>query len=383
MSAIRFVLTLSMLAIIGGATVTWGEEATETAKVAKLGPDGGNRVYIPDMAFSHWVDGRVHVLDRQNLRYLGVIPAAYLPQFVVAPDRKHLYVATTYYSRLNRGTRTDTIDVWDAETLAVVKEIEVPPKHALAIPYSSYLALSEDGGTLYSQNATPASSVAIVDTAEGKFLSEIETAGCWGLYPAPGKVRRFSSLCGDGTVLTIDVDAKGKEIARKRSKRLFDPKDDALFTVAANTGAGKYLFMSFHGNVHLIDVSGSVAVQDEPWSIIPEKDSEGWRPGGYQPLTYNRELGRLYVGMHPKGGEGTHKAPAKEVWQFDVAKHSLVDRSPVEDATAISITNDKSPSLFALSANGTMSRFDASGPLKKDGSLESLVENAIELVAQY
>jgi hypothetical protein len=39
MSAIRFVLTLSMLAIIGGATVTWGEEATETAKVAKLGPD--------------------------------------------------------------------------------------------------------------------------------------------------------------------------------------------------------------------------------------------------------------------------------------------------------------------------------------------------------
>ena len=47
---------------------------------------------------------------------------------------------------------------------------------------------------------------------------------------------------------------KAKKSRASAANDLFDPKDDALFTVAANTGAGKYLFMSFHGNVHLIEL---------------------------------------------------------------------------------------------------------------------------------
>ena len=67
-------------------------------------------------------------------------------------------------------------------------------------------------------------------------MAEIATAGCFGIYATPGVPGRFSSLCGDGTALTVDFDAHGKEIGRKRSAVLFDPDKDALFITGVRVG---------------------------------------------------------------------------------------------------------------------------------------------------
>jgi methylamine dehydrogenase heavy chain len=75
--------------------------------------------------------------------------------------------------------------------------------------------------------------------------------------------------------------------------------------------------------------------------------------------------GRLYVGMHPKGKEGSHKAPAQEIWVFDLAAKQRVARLPADNATVLATTRGDAPRLYALSTEtGTITSYDA-GPKPK------------------
>ena len=101
----------------------------------------------------------------------------------------------------------------------------------------------------------------------------------------------------------------------------------ALFVTAAQQG-DLYHFVSFKGNAVTVDLSGEVAQAGKPWSLVGPVDAKaGWRPGGYQPVALHRDSGMLYVGMHPKGYEGSHKNPAHEVWAYDLKAQRLVARS--------------------------------------------------------
>lgn len=337
----------------------------EQVTVNPLPPAKPTRMYVQDVALSHIVDGRLHIVDGATMKYEGMLGTGLTGLVALSPDRREIYVATSYLSRLNRGTRTDTVDVYDSQTLVLKEEIVIPPKHAQALPYKGVMAVTGDGRFILVQNATPASSIAVVDRKASKAVAEIPTPGCWSILLAGTSQRRFTTVCGDGTLLTFTLDEAGQVADEQRSERLFDPDRNPVFTQTENDG-DEYLFLSFHGDVLKANLGGAKAAAGDSWSILDDAArKEGWRPGGYQPFAWHPASGRLYVAMHPAGAEGSHKNPAAEIWEVDVKTHARVARAPGNNAVALALSREAKPSLLGIDPlSAGFLRYDTAPALK-------------------
>ena len=365
---------------LGASASAMAELPTESITTGKLPPPNPYRIYLHDVAIGHIVDGRLHVIDGEKLRYEGVIATGLAGQAALSADRKEIFVATTYYSRLSHGVRTDVVDVHDAQTLALTGEIEIPPRHAQSLHYKGTIRPSADGRWLFVQYATPATSVGIIDLKTRKAVNEVATPGCWAILPAASVGGRFSTVCGDGTLLTMSLDEAGQVRTQKRSARFFDPDKDPIFIHGEQDG-DTYRFVSFHGEIHTAHVGGEVASYDAPWSILGAADrKQGWRPGGYQVFAQHNASGRLYVGMHDKGKEGSHKTPAKEIWTVDLASKKRVARSPGNDAIALAVSQGERPRLFAYDGvKAAIAVFDASRKLSLSKRMEGVGETPTQM----
>ncbi len=322
----------------------------ETLTVAKLPAPTPHRLYITDISFLHIVDGRLHVVDGDALKYLGMLSTGYAGLSTLSNDGKEMYVATTYYSRLSRGERSDVVDIHDTQTLEHKGEIPIPPRHAQALPYKGLARVSSDGRWLLVQNATPASSVSVVDLRARKFAAEVATPGCWIIVPSQTVGSRFATLCGDGTLQAIELNDDGTLKSRKRSARFFDADADPVFVHSEAVGDRHY-FVSFLGRLYAADLSGETPQVEPPWSLVDKADqAKRWRPGGYQLMAIHRPSKRLFVAMHPGGAEGSHKNPAQEIWVFDLETHQRLARLPGHNAIAMTISQIAQPKLFALDA---------------------------------
>jgi methylamine dehydrogenase heavy chain len=308
---------------------------------------------------AHAVDAKIIVLDGDNLKLLGQFTNGFFGLMAVSPDGATIYSAATFFARGDHGTRSDVVELYDAATLALRGEIALSGHRAQTTAYGPYLQSSAGGALLFVQGATPASSVLVADVARRTLVADIPTAGCIGIFPSPVMQGRFSTLCGDGAAVTIDIDSDGHEIARRRSAKLFDPVDDALFIDGVSTW-DKTIFVSFMGNVHAIDFSGPVATQDAVWPLVAGEDkAAGWRPGGYQIAAYNKATGQLYVLMHEHGYEGSHKAASDAIWRVDVARHAVVARATAKGYVVLAVTQDTASKLFGLSFDtGTLTSFN-------------------------
>ena len=250
--------------------------------------------------------------------------------FVIAPlfslDHREIYLAETYYARGVRGERTDVVTIYDARTLAPLEEIPIPPRRAEYFPGNAANALSDDGRFVAVFNLTPVTSLSIVDVKARRFATEIATPGCSLVYGAGP--RRFLMLCANGAALTATLDEEGHEGRVERSEPFFDPQKDPVTEKAVRRG-NEWLFVSFEGVVHPVDVGGETLRFGETWSLVDATDrSAGWRVGGGQHLAVHAATGRLYVLMH-RGGPDTHKEPGTEVWVFDLAARRRILRIPV------------------------------------------------------
>lgn len=319
----------------------------EEMTVERLTPPDGNRLYVTDFVFNHMVDGRIHVVDGKAGRFLGQVVSGYGALTTASADGKSIYLATTYYPRLYRGKRSDVVEVHDAETLELKAEIDIPPKKAQAASYRSMLVPSADGRFLYVQNATPATSVTVVDLQAQKFVAEVPTPGCWSIQ-AWNSGHRFSTICGDGTLLTVTLDGAGQPQRRERSARFFDPDKDPIYVHPEMRGDERY-FVSYNGNVYQVDLSGEQPSFQAPWALLDARDrKQAWRPGGMQVTTMHRASGMLYVNMHDKGEEGSHKNPSKEVWAFNVDSRKRVARIPSNGAISLVASQGETPLLYLL-----------------------------------
>ncbi len=353
-------------AIIAAASCgVFAEVPVDKITVLNLPPATPYRLYLSDMAISHFVDSKLMIIDGESLNVVGHVALGMTGHVTLTPDRSELLVSTAYMTKLNRGERIGQMDVYDASTLKLKAEISVPPKHSQSMPYRGKIRTSADGRLVYLQNSTPASSVTVVDRIAGKFVAEIATPGCWMIYVPQSVSDRFSTLCGDGTMLTVKLDAEGKPLERKKSAKFFDADEDALFTSGAQH-EDNYTFVSFRGNVQTVNVAGDTAVAEATWPLVTAAEAKaGWRPGGYQPVALHDKSGRIYVGMHPKGKEGSHKSAAKEIWAFDPASKKRIDRVPAYHATVIAVSRGDAPRVFAYSTDkSSLAVFDASGKLR-------------------
>jgi methylamine dehydrogenase heavy chain len=353
----------------------------------------GQSVALPEARGPHWVwvaDAllrRAALVDGDTGAFLGQVPGG---TGIIAPifsrDGRELYLAETHYARATRGARTDVVSIADARTLAPQGEVVIPAKRSEHTSWVGGSALSDDGRFLAVFNLNPATSLSIVDMAERRFVGEIDTPGCSLVYAAGP--RRFFSLCADGTALLVKIDESGAA-TKAKSERFFDPDADPVMEKPVRRG-DEWLFVSFAGKVHGMDVSGPAFRFAEPWALAAEAAEErGWRPGGMQPLALHAASGRLFVLMH-EGGADTHKQPGTEVWAFDLAKRERAQRIalrgpaaafvleqleqepggaldwllqralPNEGVERIAVTQDDEPLLFAATGfPSTLAVYDA------------------------
>ncbi|WP_139812202.1 amine dehydrogenase large subunit [Ensifer aridi] len=373
------------LFVIAAATVTalaaqaQPELQEEKVSVERI-PVGTKKLYLADMAASHFVDGRLYILNTADLKFMGVVSTGFAGTFSVRHRRGEIYVATTYYSKLTRGERVDLLEVHDASTLELKEEIEIPKTRAQAVNYRSNMQGSADDRFVFIQNATPATSITVVDMNAKVATSEISNDGCYGTYPAAGNPFRFSTICGDGSFGTYTLAQDGKSAERKASANVFDPDKDALFSHAERDG-DSWLFVSYGGTVYKVNLEGETAELLETFPIN-EGVEGGWRPGGYQPIAYNSRSGVLFALMHSDGSEGSHKNPAEEIWAFDVRKKTLLSRSPTKTATSLTVSTAEKPTLFAVnSTDTTVIRYTAD-PAAQFALTETNVEKVGETVVQ-
>lgn len=348
------------------ATLAHAETPTnlpEQVTITKMPAADGQRVYVSDPAMGHLVDGRMHVLDGGKMRYLGLIGSGFAGLVTLSHDGRFVYVATAYYSRLQRGTRTDVVEVYRSEDLGFDHEIVIPPKRAQGLQIKALTAMSADDRYLFVQNATPATSITVVDTKERRVTAEFANPGCWGVLPWPNKPRRVTSICGDGTTTNFDLDDKGELAATTAGPAFFNPDVDPVFMHYEVVG-DRIVFVSYHGKVHTLRMADAGLQSDgEPWSLVDAAaEKKGWRPGGFQLFAIDPAGKRIVVGMHEGGTEGSHKNPASALWVFDLASHKRVGQLP--GTTALSMTfAPKLPRLFVLSAaDNRIVSFDLSGP---------------------
>jgi methylamine dehydrogenase heavy chain len=299
-------------------------------------PMGVSRT-LPERPGPHWfwqsdlVLHRTALFDADSGDMLGSISAGTAGVgFIVAPmfsrDHREIYVAESYFSRGVRGERTDVVTVYDARTLQPLHEIPIPPKRAEYFPGNAPNALSDDGRFVAVFNLTPMTSLSIVDVQARRFTTEVQTPGCSLVYPAGP--RRFFLLCANGAALTVTLDEEGRERSVERSEPFFDPNRDPVTEKAVRRG-DEWLFPSFEGHIHPVDVSGERMRFGERWSLVDDADrAASWRIGGAQHLAVHAASGRLYALMH-QGGPDTHKNPGTEVWVYDLAARRRVRRIPV------------------------------------------------------
>lgn len=373
--AVATVLSTVGVAAGGAAPARAQQPEVEEVTVETLSPDR-TKVYLADIAINHIVDGRLYILDGEDLDFLGLIGTGFAGTIYVPHDQGEIYVATTYYSKLTRGDRLDLLEIHDAATLDLKQEIPLPNTRAQALNYRPLMQGSADDRFVFIQNATPATSITVVDLQAGEATAEISNDGCYGTYPAAGNPLRYATICGDGTFGTYTLAEDGRSAERKASAKLFDADEDALFVHAERDG-DSWLFVSFGGTVYRIDLEGETAELLETFRL--NEGVEGaWRPGGYQPIAYVPDAGVLFVLMHSAGGEGTHKNPAEEIWAFDVKQKQLLSRSPAPPLTSLTVSSAETPTLYGINPiEATVVRY-----LANPGAGFALAETHVEQVGE-
>lgn len=344
--------SLAMSLVVAGIARATPPLPAEHLDVARLPAQTPHWAFVYDAATNYETDARIYVYDGDKGRLLGQIDAGYYPGFALSADGKTTAVATTYWSRGWHGTRTDVVEFTDNLTLDFKREVVLPAKRLQGPPNAFNVTYSADQRFLYVANATPATSFTVVDVAKGSVAGEIETDGC--ILAIAAGARRVSSLCESGRLLTVVLNDDGHEASRSLSAQFFNADTDPIFVQGAPNGA-QLTFLSFLGDVHGVDLSGTEPTFAATWSLVDTAERGKWRPGGTQVVAYHARSARLFVPMH-RGGEGSHKLGGSEIWVFDTDSHKRLARWPVDtrrfgSVISVHVSTDKDPLLFALTEN--------------------------------
>jgi len=341
--------------LIGSAALAQIPPEKSTVRVLPL--PGPHWVYLLD-PITNFMEARVSIIDGDALGFEGMLSGGYVSVMAIAPDRKSVYMADTYYSRGTRGDRTDVVSIFDSTTLKPAGEVVLPPKRLLSNPKHYSIGVTPDDRFMLVSNLTPATSTSVVDLNAKKMLGEIDTPGCTQVLISAN--RKFTAMCADGSLMTVTFGDDGKATAKNRAKPFFNVDKDPVFDQPVMIGTTVY-FVSYYGLLYPVDLSGDTAKPGDSWSMLSDQDKkESWLPGGWELEGVNAGQGLLYVLMH-QGKDWSHEQAGTEVWVYDLGKKARLARIVLPQvADSIYVTRDDKPLLFAASHDsGTMQVFDA------------------------
>lgn len=315
-------LALALAAVVTAAVVARADvEPDEHGQIAVLpAPTGAHWVWVPDRILRH-----AQLFDGDTGRALGTLDGSFTlsgPTMMFSARRQEIYVIDPVYSRGHRGERKDWVTIYDATTLKVRGEVEIPPRSASIGHGYQTAAVLDDERFLVVFNQDPSSSVSVVDLETRQFVDEIVVGGCALVYPTGGS--QFGALCGNGTAVEVELDATGHKARATHSEKFFDTVSDPLTEKGVRDGA-RWLFASFEGNLHVVDFSGEQPVAAKPWPLVSAREhADGWRIGGMQHLAIHRAMRRLYSIVHEAESPGSHKEPGTTIWVYDVDEQKRV-----------------------------------------------------------
>jgi methylamine dehydrogenase heavy chain len=223
------VFSLALLSPVASPLMAQEAIAPETMTVEVI-PEGTPKLFVADLAITHIVDGKLYVYHADELKVLGTLGLGFLGQIYVPAAQDVVYIATSYVEKISRGKRTDFLEVYDSSALTLKAEIPIANTRAQALNYRPLMQGSADNRWMFIQNATPATSISVVDLEAGKQVAEIPNPGCWGIFPSATDGRRFATMCGDGTFGSYTLSEDGSQAERKASEPIFDPAANALFS---------------------------------------------------------------------------------------------------------------------------------------------------------
>ncbi|MFT3904772.1 MAG: amine dehydrogenase large subunit [Steroidobacteraceae bacterium] len=293
------------------------------------------------------------VTNAEELKYLGSMGGvpSWRGNLIVPPGGDTIWLTNSYYSHGVPMVRDDVVEQWNINTLSPTGlEIKVPPRLSMRGSDRTMATLSSDGKWMFLQNATPATSVSVVDLSTNKFLYEIPLPGCFGVYAQIKDPKKFVSFCGDGQLVTVTIDARGRNTLVERSSAIFNADVDPVFVAAERDGDTLYT-VSYNGDVYKIDISGATATLVDKYSINAGVKG-GWKPGGLQLLAYAPEARVLFVLMRPNSKDGDHVEPSSEVWSVDVTSKKVLSRSTVSNATGVAYGALPTPALYMNDREG-------------------------------
>ena len=374
----RFHQVLGRLAIVSAACVvapsSHGESDTANTKLPPLPIETVGQVrtlpdqypdtwfWAFDVAFGHMLSGKMTLIDASasttKTQIKGMFNVSLVGSVVEAKKRNEIYAFETFYSRGNRGVRTDVVTIYSKTTLAPLAEIVWPfPKRYQGMPERYALQLIDDEKLLLAYNFTPASSVTVIDIDNRKILNEVSIPGCALIYPT-GE-RGFSSLCNNGGMLSTELSADGKIIRQTRMAPFFDTDANPAFERPAIIDGVAY-YPGFESYIHMIDMRGNVAKHLDTWDMLTEAErDENWRPGGIGIIDKD-DKGQFYILMHPDGHDGTQNHGGSEVWVFDAKKRQRVGRYPLQSwGLTLGVGKGESPLLMVTTGEMALEVYDA------------------------
>ncbi|MEZ5920028.1 MAG: amine dehydrogenase large subunit [Parvularculaceae bacterium] len=334
-------------------------------------------VFINDPNFFGIESGKIVIADvgAENRQYKGTMTAAQFGFFAEGKVRPELYVIETFYSRGERGERTDVLTIYDKQTLSVTGEIVLPgAKRAQILTEIGAFQLSADERFAYVYNFTPAASVTVVDLVARKVVTDIDIPGCTHAFAL--KAGGFASLCGNGAATSTMLDENGKKAGQKMSAPFVDIDNSPMFTRPAIIDNVAY-FPTYDGRMQPVDFSGSEAVPGESWEIEPapvvEKSGffkklplvgKGGKsakrlPSGWQ-LMSKDDAGRLYVIMRKTETIDDHDFGGDVVYVIDPVSHDIVNKLKLRgESQIIEVTKGDDPYLVAVNLDSTIDVFKA------------------------
>lgn len=341
-------------------------------------PPSPHTLYIVDAEFDNIVASRITVVDPDKQEYLGMISTGFMAPAALSYDKKTLYTADIFYSRGSRGKRLDVLTAHDTSTLSPKWEVEIPPKRMSSVIEPNQLSITEDDQFALVTNFTPATSVTVVDLKNQKFVEEVAIPGCTLNYPA-GK-QRFVSICGDGNLLVVNLNAQGKETKRKSIPFFKVQEKDFVFERAAENN-GTYYFTTFKGNLYSVDMKQKEIQVNGPWELLSEDEKkQNWRPGGWQLITVNPGSNQLFILMHPDAYNGSHKDPSDTIWIYDLkTKKKIATLKSKVPLWSIHASVDKEGLLFGLNIEGGLEIFDINRHVHK-GIMEGIVKTPVYMM---
>ena len=346
MDSYRKATLVALLALAAQPALADEPIAPETFTVeAALKP--GPNLFV---ASSGWAGaGVINIFSAADLSYKGNYANGFNGQMAISAGGTVGYTASAYPKRIMKGPIEAVLERFDVSTLKTTRDITILPKFILGQAAHGMLQVSADGERAYVQNATPATSVTVVNLKTGKVVSEIPIPGCWTINLAKDGTR-FTTLCGDGRFLTVRLGPDGRATGQAYSEKIFDPEKDPLFTHAERVGAD-LVFVSFSGVFHRVSDAGDTARLVSTYAFAKEIPG-GWAPGGYEVMGYNAPNGIIFIAMHPGARDGSHKNPSTEVWAVDLERRTVLYRSMAPGLTHLAVSQDKVPVIFGTNSHG-------------------------------